>query len=78
MLRDGAMAAGCLFDPQLICETFLRGVEGILDAPQLGNNPFGRGRVRTRIDGRGACVVVDAQGEPVSEAERLAAFLAKN
>ncbi|AZM64176.1 MULTISPECIES: TetR/AcrR family transcriptional regulator [unclassified Streptomyces] len=32
MLRDGAMAAGCLFDPQLICETFLRGVEGILDA----------------------------------------------
>lgn len=32
MLRDGAMAAGCLFDPQLVCETFLQGVEGILDA----------------------------------------------
>lgn len=30
MLRDGAMAAGCLFDPQLISETFLHGVEGIL------------------------------------------------
>ncbi|WNV87068.1 TetR/AcrR family transcriptional regulator [Umezawaea sp. Da 62-37] len=30
MLRDGAMAAGCLFDPTLICETFLRGVEGLL------------------------------------------------
>ncbi|KOV68892.1 MULTISPECIES: TetR/AcrR family transcriptional regulator [Streptomyces] len=30
MLRDGAMAAGCLFDPRLISETFLRGVEGIL------------------------------------------------
>ncbi|BBA98513.1 putative transcriptional regulator [Actinacidiphila reveromycinica] len=30
MLRDGAMAAGCLFDPELITETFLRGVEGIL------------------------------------------------
>ncbi|MGW3312703.1 TetR/AcrR family transcriptional regulator [Streptomyces sp. NPDC001073] len=30
MLRDGAMAAGCLFDPTLICETFLHGVEGIL------------------------------------------------
>ncbi|RMB84454.1 TetR/AcrR family transcriptional regulator [Streptomyces shenzhenensis] len=30
MLRDGAMAAGCLFDPELIGETFLRGVEGIL------------------------------------------------
>ncbi|MFH8798018.1 TetR/AcrR family transcriptional regulator [Streptomyces sp. NPDC017936] len=32
MLRDGAMAAGCLFDPKLICETFLLGVEGILRA----------------------------------------------
>jgi AcrR family transcriptional regulator len=30
MLRDGAMAAGCLTDPEPICETFLRGVEGIL------------------------------------------------
>ncbi|MFI8305433.1 TetR/AcrR family transcriptional regulator [Streptomyces sp. NPDC085927] len=32
MLRDGAMAAGCLFDPRLISETFLHGVEGILQA----------------------------------------------
>jgi AcrR family transcriptional regulator len=32
MLRDGAMAAGCLFDPELISETFLHGVEGILQA----------------------------------------------
>ncbi|MFK4110443.1 TetR/AcrR family transcriptional regulator [Streptomyces sp. NPDC002176] len=31
MLRDGAMAAGCLFDPTLICATFLDGVEGILN-----------------------------------------------
>ncbi|WIY01942.1 TetR/AcrR family transcriptional regulator [Amycolatopsis mongoliensis] len=30
MLRDGAMAAGCLTDPAPVCETFLRGVEGIL------------------------------------------------
>jgi AcrR family transcriptional regulator len=30
MLRDGAMAAGCLFDRALICETFLRGVEGLV------------------------------------------------
>ncbi|WP_459755319.1 TetR/AcrR family transcriptional regulator [Streptomyces sennicomposti] len=30
MLRDGAMAAGCLSDPTPICETFLNGVEGIL------------------------------------------------
>jgi AcrR family transcriptional regulator len=30
MLRDGAMAAGCLSDPQAVCETFLRGIEGLL------------------------------------------------
>jgi AcrR family transcriptional regulator len=30
MLRDGAMAAGCLSDPKPICETFLRGIEGLL------------------------------------------------
>ncbi|MEU8327882.1 TetR/AcrR family transcriptional regulator [Micromonospora sp. NPDC048839] len=30
MLRDGAMAAGCLFDPAKVSETFLRGVEGLL------------------------------------------------
>ncbi|MFE7889922.1 TetR/AcrR family transcriptional regulator [Streptomyces sp. NPDC057412] len=31
MLRDGAMAAGCLFDPELVCATFLKGVEGVLN-----------------------------------------------
>ncbi|WP_433199679.1 TetR/AcrR family transcriptional regulator [Dactylosporangium sp. CS-047395] len=31
MLRDGAMAAGCLFDPDRICETFLRGVDGLVE-----------------------------------------------
>jgi AcrR family transcriptional regulator len=30
MLRDGAMAAGCLTDPERVCATFLRGVEGLL------------------------------------------------
>ncbi|MEU6564664.1 TetR/AcrR family transcriptional regulator [Nocardia nova] len=30
MLRDGAMAAGCLTDPKPIGETFLRGVDGLL------------------------------------------------
>ena len=30
MLRDGAMAAGCLSDPNPIRETFLRGIEGLL------------------------------------------------
>ncbi|USX52866.1 TetR/AcrR family transcriptional regulator [Lentzea sp. HUAS12] len=32
MLRDGAMTAGCLHDPELVCETFLRGVNGLLQA----------------------------------------------
>ncbi|MEU1299406.1 TetR/AcrR family transcriptional regulator [Streptomyces shenzhenensis] len=32
MMRDGAMAAGCLFDSELVCETFLLGVEGLLKA----------------------------------------------
>lgn len=30
MLRDGAMAAGCLSDPKPIGETLLRGVDGLL------------------------------------------------
>ncbi|MHC3425211.1 TetR/AcrR family transcriptional regulator [Streptomyces sp. DT18] len=30
MLRDGAMAAGCLGDPEAVTETFLGAVEGIL------------------------------------------------
>ncbi|MEV4658596.1 TetR/AcrR family transcriptional regulator [Micromonospora sp. NPDC049301] len=32
MLRDGAMAAGCLFDPVMVTDTFLSGVEGLLQA----------------------------------------------
>ncbi|MFE2595127.1 TetR/AcrR family transcriptional regulator [Streptomyces sp. NPDC059396] len=39
MLRDGAMAAGCLFDPDLVCETFLQGVEGILRARTALSSP---------------------------------------
>ncbi|MEU4620768.1 TetR/AcrR family transcriptional regulator [Actinoplanes sp. NPDC023801] len=30
MLRDGAMAAGCLSDPGLVADTFRRGVEGLV------------------------------------------------
>jgi AcrR family transcriptional regulator len=32
MLRDGAMAAGCLSDPEPICQTFLLGVEKLLNS----------------------------------------------
>ncbi len=46
---------------------------GVLDAPQLQNNPYARGQIVTRIDQRGACVAVDpTTGRPLSEQERLA------
>lgn len=45
---------------------------GILDAPQLRNNPFARGTIITTIDERGACIAIDpASGKPLSEAQRL-------
>jgi methylmalonyl-CoA mutase cobalamin-binding subunit len=43
---------------------------GLMDAPQLRNNKFGRGTVRTRIV-NGANVSVDAQGTIVTEQKRL-------
>lgn len=36
MLRDGAMAGGCLSDPVEVCDTFLQGVDGILQ-PRTGS-----------------------------------------
>ncbi|MEU9532395.1 TetR/AcrR family transcriptional regulator [Streptomyces sp. NPDC048213] len=39
MLRDGAMAAGCLADPELITETFLEGVEGLLRTRTAAHAP---------------------------------------
>jgi methylmalonyl-CoA mutase cobalamin-binding subunit len=48
---------------------------GVLDAPHLLNNPFARGQIVTRIDTRGACVVVDPEtGRPLSEEERIASL----
>jgi methylmalonyl-CoA mutase cobalamin-binding subunit len=47
---------------------------GILDAPQLRNNPYGRGEISTRIV-HGACVAVYPDGRPLSEADRLDKFL---
>jgi hypothetical protein len=43
---------------------------GVLDAPQLMNNTFGRGRIRTRIV-NGACEAVDESGHILSEQKRL-------
>ena len=43
---------------------------GILDAPQLRNNPYARGKVVTRII-NGSCETVNNNGEPISESHRL-------
>lgn len=44
--------------------------QGILDAPQLQNNPFAPGKVRTAILA-GGCEAVDQYNRPISERERL-------
>lgn len=54
-------------DPSIL-ETAV--TSGILDAPQLKNNSFGRGLIRTRIV-NGMCLAVDADGHPLSENARL-------
>ncbi len=43
---------------------------GVLDAPQLVNNKFGRGMIRTRVVD-GACEAVDESGRVLTEEERL-------
>ena len=57
-------------DPLSDPATLARAVAvGLLDAPQLVNNPFAPGRVRTRsVDG--AVVSIDEYGKPQSELER--------
>ena len=63
-------------DPLADARVLARAVAvGLLDAPQLVNNRYAPGRVRTRsVEGR--MVAVDAEGRPLREAERVAAALA--
>ncbi len=56
-----------LTDPAILSKAV---TTGILDAPQLRSNRFGRGTVRTRIIG-GACLAVDEAGQPLPEAQRI-------
>ena len=67
------LAGPGITEPLIDPATLARAVTaGILDAPQLKNNPFGRGRTATRIDTRGACVAIDPQaGRPLAEDERI-------
>lgn len=59
-------------DPLTDAATLTRAVtSGLMDAPQLRNNKFGCGQVRTSIV-NGACVAVNAKGKPIRNyAERL-------
>lgn len=62
-------------DPLISAENLTNAVKlGILDAPQLRNNPFARGEIKTTILD-GSCVVVSDSGKQQSEKERLARFL---
>lgn len=62
-------------DPLTDAETLTKAVElGILDAPQLKNNPFARGKIRTRVVD-GGNEAVDELGNPITEQDRLKDFL---
>lgn len=62
-------------DPLVDPATLTKAVTtGVLDAPQLMNNSFGRGLIRTRVVD-GACEVVDESGRILSEGERLSKLL---
>lgn len=50
---------------------------GILDAPQLRNNPFAPGTIRTHILA-GGCDAVDDQGLPLPESKRLSQYFHKD
>ncbi|PKO06380.1 MAG: methionine synthase [Chloroflexi bacterium HGW-Chloroflexi-3] len=56
-----------LLDPMMLTEAVL---SGILDAPQLKNNRFGLGKIRTRII-CGACEAIDESGNYLSETDRI-------
>ena len=62
-------------DPLTDADNLARAVSmGILDAPQLKNNRFGKGEIRTRIVG-GACLAVAEDGKVLTESQRLQKFL---
>lgn len=67
-----ALGSPGVSDPLIDPTTLSNAVEkGILDAPQLRNNPFARGKIKTRVI-KGACTAIDASGRQVSENERIA------
>jgi hypothetical protein len=63
-------------DPFVDPVTLTQAVQvGVLDAPQLKNNPIARGQIATRIDSRGACIAIEpTSGNPLSERNRIASL----
>ncbi|MBN2388289.1 MAG: cobalamin B12-binding domain-containing protein [Anaerolineales bacterium] len=72
-----ALAAAGVEDPWADAATLARSVTlGLMDAPQLKNNRYGRGETRTRIVG-GQSLAVDENGRPLTESERLSRLSGK-
>ncbi len=65
-----ASSSDPLIDPVILTRAV---TSGILDAPQLLNNKFGRGLVKTHIV-HGASVCVNGNGDPISESKRIKAL----
>ncbi len=71
LMAIGGLADRSCIDPLIDPATLGRAVRmGLLDAPQLRNNPIARGMIKTSTTG-GACIAVDTHGRPLPEAERL-------
>ena len=69
------LAGKSVRDPLTDPATLTKAVNlGILDAPQLKNNPFAPGAVRTRVLD-GACETVDENGKIIDEQTRLQNYL---
>ena len=65
------LAGTDVVDPWTDPETLSKAVSlGIMDAPQLKNNAFAKGVIKTRIID-GGCTAVDNHGKPMVETERL-------
>ncbi len=72
------LAAEGIEDAWIDPETLGRAVtSGMMDAPHLKSNPFGRGEVVTRVI-EGAGVAVDADGNPLTEAQRIAPIMERS
>jgi methylmalonyl-CoA mutase cobalamin-binding subunit len=72
-----SLAGPDIEDPLIHASTLAKAVtSGILDAPQLKNNPFGRGLIKTRII-NGACQAVGYENKPLKEEDRIKELMAK-